>query len=137
MKLITRTFGFLVCVGLLATAANADSIIYDNISEATVGADPIAPPGAGVGPIYNSFSTGATAFTVTDVKLLLEVQGGMTGTVDVGLYSDSGNTTPGALLDPIGTVADTSLGFDPSVVDFSGLSLSLAAGTLLDRVEHE
>ena len=33
------------------------------------------------------------------------------------------------MLDPIGTVADTSLGFDPSVVDFSGLSLSLAAGT--------
>ena len=96
-----------------ASAANAQVVLYGNLS-ATI-ADY-----AGVdyqGPRYNSFSTGSSPVTLTDVKLNLDLLDGPRGSMTVGLYSDSSHT-PGTLLTVIGTLDDHLIAEHGGVSDF-------------------
>jgi len=136
MRLIKRVFCFLVCVGLLATAANAGSVIlYNNLSASTEDYDEISD--SIFGPLSDSFSTGASSVRLTDVKVLLELFGSPTGSVTVSLLSSNETTmpypSPGSTLLSIGTVSDTSIPpvplHTPTVVDVPVPSYSLAANT--------
>jgi len=95
-----------VSTATLTTPANA-AVLYDNLNSSTNGTDEV---GTKWGPLYNSFSTGGSAFALTqvEVKLRLTPDTNATGSVSVDLFSDN-STTPGTLLSNIGVIADTLL----------------------------
>ena len=111
-------------LGVFAATANASSVLYDNLSATTTDADSVSD----LGPLANSFSTGSSPASLAQVTLLL-TGAHDSGTVTVQLLADSA-TNPGAVLDTIGTVSDTSL--SSSLADYE-LTLStpfaLAADT--------
>lgn len=105
---------------------HADTILYNNLGAASDGSDPIATNP--FGPLFDSFSTGATPVNLTDVKVLLSGSPS-SATITVALLSDS-STSPGAVLDVIGTLSDNALSGTPTVFDFPVVpSFPLAANT--------
>jgi hypothetical protein len=137
MSLCRRFRGVAVCACLLASATNAGAdTLYNNLPPfSTDGADGVDSTN-GLGPLADSFSTGAVGFTLNDVQLNLQVQGSVlgTGTVTVELLSDN-DTSPGAVLSVLGTVTDAQVfanagsTFNPAVYDFPVAPISLAAST--------
>jgi len=84
------------------TGAPAPTVLYDALNSETSGADYVFADG----PLYVSFSTGASPVALSDVMAkLTAAQGAASGSMTVGLYSDAG-TRPGSLLLQIGTLAD-------------------------------
>ena len=128
-----QSTSILVAWGLLLGAvgqAKAD-VIYDNLGAATSNTDPVAPPSfGGLGPLADSFSTGALATNLTDVKLLLNSQSDPpSSSTIVQLLSDNG-TSPGSVLTTIGTVFDSSLTGTSTIYDFPlSTPFALAADT--------
>lgn len=105
---------------LLGAGDTHAAVLYDNLSAVTAGLDPIVT----IGPLADSFSTGASGFSLADVKVLLQGSGGK-GRTTVSLLSDNA-TSPGSLLTTIGTIAGGSLSTSvPTVVD---LRLAAAYG---------
>jgi hypothetical protein len=112
----------LICGFLLAFGLQADTIIYDSTGQASGGSDPIES----FGPLYDSFSTGANASTLSNLELILNsADPSDNGSFSIGLYADNGSM-PGSLLVNLGTIDDSSLTTSNSLVD-----LSLAADPLL------
>ncbi len=108
--------------GVIAPA-RAD-VLYDNISVASNGSGALA----GENPA-DSFSTGAAAFSLQDVKLLMDVPGQASGSFAVNLLSDNA-TSPGSVLAALGTINDTQLGASLAQVDLSlGTPQLLSANT--------
>ena len=107
-------------------AVKADTL-YNNISAISGGSD----PGDSFGPLYDSFSTGTSAFTLTDVQLLLLSTGlPPTGSFSVSLYNDdSAAPAAVALFTTSPALPDSILSGSPTAVDFGPVSWSLAANT--------
>jgi hypothetical protein len=108
----------------LATGAQA-GIIFNNLGSTTGGSDPLTGYGP---PLYDSFSAGAAALMLVDVKVLLSgIPDGASLTVD--LFNDDA-TSPGTLLTQIGTLSDAGLSTTLTVFDFPLVSpYDLAPGT--------
>jgi PEP-CTERM motif len=94
----------ILCVGVLLCAANAGDI-YNNLGSVTSGADPVGT----FGPLADSFSTGATAFGLNQVTLLLSGDNTSTATFSAYLRNDTGGSGYGLLLATVGIVSDSSL----------------------------
>ena len=93
-----------VCAALILVGGSTRAaVLYDNLGAMQVGSDSIEK----IGPLADSFSTGASTFSLADVQVLLQGFGG-TGSTTVSLLSDNA-TSPGSLLMTIGTIADASL----------------------------
>jgi len=98
------------------SAVNAD-ILYDNLSVSSGGTASVSS--LDHGPLADSFSTGVSPTSLTDVKLLLGASAPVDGgSFSVTLLSDS-STSPGSLLTTIGTVNDSSLSTSLGTVDLS------------------
>jgi hypothetical protein len=109
MRLLSLVF----LAGALASALTADTFVYNNLSEASAGAD-----GVGfVGPLYDSFSSGA-AGSITGLQLMLSGDDTSSGTLDVGLYADN-STSPGQLIATLGSISDSALSETPATYDIS------------------
>ena len=98
--------------------------LFDNLGDANVGnRTPF------VFHQYQSFSTGVSSFLFDDVKLSLDGDGSALTSFSIGLYADS-STTPGALIQDLGTLLDNAI---PSgaftVVDYSFAGIALLANT--------
>ncbi len=96
----------LACLFFLTSAAGATlTVLYDNLSGTS-----FAYSISSYGPEYNSFSTEATSFSLTQVDVL--VYGTATadppGSFTVGLYADN-STSPGTLIQLFATVYDSTL----------------------------
>jgi hypothetical protein len=106
----------------LATALNAQTVLYDNLGASNDAYYSVA----GSGPLSNSFSTGATSVVLSDLKLFLDLGDEGSGGVTVTLSSDS-NNTPGAQIRVLGTIQDTSVVSEGAAVDLPvnpGVTLS-------------
>lgn len=129
---------FLACVGalLFACVANADSSPFNNLSASSDGADPVSL----AAPVGDSFSTGSSPFSLTSVTV--ELQTGSLqalvanafsspdGSVTMTLLSNAAGPTPGAVLDTIGTLSDSSV--TSSLADYTftlATPYTLAANT--------
>ena len=119
----------LACTVFLAGASNA-AVIYDNLYSTTKGADPVGNyNGFAFGPLYDSFSTGSSSFTLQAVKVLLSGDSTSSGSVTVALYNDN-STSPGTVLYTIGSISDSSLSSTLTVYDFTlATSQNLSANT--------
>jgi hypothetical protein len=114
MKKLKVTLILFTTLFCLASIANAD-VLYNNLNSTSNASDPVAPPS---GPLADSFSTGASGFTLTDVQLLLKGDPAGAGSISVGLYSDS-STSPGPLLQVVGTLNDSVLTPTLSIYDIN------------------
>jgi hypothetical protein len=95
----------------LATAPGvwAQSTLFNNLSYATSPGEIVYGSVGGSGFIADSFTTLSTESTLTTVDLLLRRYAtSETGSTTIGLYADD-STSPGALLDVLGTITDSSL----------------------------
>lgn len=96
--------------------------VFDNLSASSNGTD----PAGSLGPLAESFTTGAGSFQLSDVKLLL---GGSAAGADVRVsVTDDSSGNPGAEIVTTGNISDSFLTGALSVADFS-LSTNLAANT--------
>jgi hypothetical protein len=105
------------------------AVMFDNLPpNATFsGSDPIA----GDGPQQFASFTADPSGNVDTIQLLLDINGSPTGVVDVGIYSDNGNSPlPGPLtqVDAVGTVNENLLGSTASVYTFAGLGITGLTG---------
>lgn len=107
-----RFFHLLALVGAFASAASlsAGTVLFDNVGEASAGADDVDF----VGPLYDSF-TSTSLGQITSLQLVLGSDGDTksSGEVQVGLYADN-STTPGQLIAWLGSVDDSSLSTAPA-----------------------
>jgi hypothetical protein len=111
----------------LASLPAAATNLYDNISGTSSELDRAANDG----PLFNSFSTGATASVLSLVLINLTNDGvtGSAGSFSVNLYADS-STSPGALLTTIASLPDSVLSTSlDSIALFPSTSELLAANT--------
>jgi hypothetical protein len=106
-----RLLRLLCLAGALASTVNASSIVYDNTSESSAGADGVDF----FGPLYDSF-TSAAAGPIVDLQLVLSDDrgGDSSGAVDVSLYADDAST-PGDLIGILGSVSDSKLSDVPEI----------------------
>jgi len=110
------------CVALICSAANAQTVVFGNLNAPLKGY-------LGIGPLYASFSTGSSATALTDVQLNLEFLDGDGAGFSVGLYADS-NTTPGNLIQTIGSMTDSSISDSGATYNFPvSPGIALAANT--------
>ncbi len=93
----------IIAVLSAGSAVNA-GVIYDNLSVGMSAVDYAAMDG----PLYNSFSAGASQSELTDVKMLLGGNPNSSASFTVNLLSDSAKS-PGSVLTTLGTVSDGSL----------------------------
>ena len=119
MQRILFLFAAAAAFAICSMPAQA-TILYDNLSAPINAGDTVA----GFGPLADSFSTGGTSITLTDVKVNLET-GVNDPSATVSLLGDN-STSPGSLISTLGNV---NVSGGPTVCDLSGLSLSLAANT--------
>ena len=131
LRIMKGLVALAACAVSLTSVADAGFLtVYDNLPPG-VGTDGWLPIGNGSGfaPLADSFSSGPGG-TLSDVQVFLEPLGAPTGQVTAYLLSDN-STSPGSTLYSIGTVLDSSVPntIMGTIVDFSGLSYNLAAGT--------
>ena len=109
-----------------ATAASTQAqIIYNNLNAAPDGAD----QPSNFGPLADSFSTGASPVALSEVDVLLATAPGGSGATTISLFSDNA-TSPGTLLDTLGSIDDSDLTGTPAAYSFPlGTDVDLAAGT--------
>ena len=116
------------------SAVNAD-VIYNNLPpiSGSTGTDQASVDG----PLFNSFSTGASTTTLADVTLLLSGDPTSGSQFTVSLLRDA-STSPGAVLENLGTFNDSLLSTTTSTFDVPlSTPFALAADTrVLDRVGY-
>ena len=118
------SLGKMLTVSLVAVcSAFGGPVLFDTTGDASNGNGYLIPTE------YQSFSTGASAFTLQDLKVIVIGNPDSSHSFGVAIYSDS-SSTPGALFTSVGSVSDTLLpGNGFATIDLSGLSISLSAGT--------
>ncbi len=123
---VVRAVGVLSLLLTFAGGAQA-TVLYNNLPPDATNAGP--DPIAGDGPQqYNSFTADASG-RIDTVQLLLELDGGPTGSVVVGIYDDDGTNNPSTTLAAaVGTVDDTQLSGSASVFTFANLGITGLTG---------
>ncbi len=119
----------LACLAALAVApaARATTVtLFNNLGDTPTGADSVASNTT----LAQSFSTGSSAVTFTDLKLLLDATTPADGGATLVYLLADNAASPGAQLDTLGNILDSSLGTSPTTVDLSvSPGISLAANT--------
>jgi len=116
--------GAAVAVTAIApVTASAYTVFYDNIGAATNGTD----NAASFGPLYDSFSTGATAPTITQLDLLLTGASGDGDTFQVQILTDGGGPGLGTVLYASGHIGDNVLSATPNDLNLSFAPVVLSA----------
>jgi len=113
----------LAAAAIAPAVANAE-VLYDNIGAPTAASD----AAASAGPLYNSFSTGATGPTISQFDLLLSGTAGDGGTFQVQILTDNPGSGPGSTaLFTSGAISDNILSTAVTDVNFSFAGVILAA----------
>ena len=107
--------GLFVAVTPVAHAA----FVYNNLASSQDGSDPVF----GVGPLAQSFDTGAAGGQLGGVQLLLtNGSSAYAGSIQVSLLADN-NTSPGSTLISLGSLADKAISTSSTAAyDFSAAS---------------
>jgi hypothetical protein len=124
MRLKLLFAGALIASASFAPVSAGAFTLYDNIGALSNGADSALESG----PLYDSFSTGATALTISQFDLLLVGTSGSKGTFQVQILTDAG-TTPSGVVYSSGPFSDSILSGVPTDVSFSFAPQSLLANT--------
>jgi hypothetical protein len=129
---VLRILGLLGALTLCMTV-QASTVLFDNTMVFPDGADPIAT----VGPIYDSFSTGANSGFLSNAEFLLSsLDPTSTAALSVDLFSSNppdpvtGVPSVGSFIVSLGTISDSQLSAVPGIFTLSLVSNpALAANT--------
>jgi hypothetical protein len=119
-----RAFLLIALVGLVFVGTDRADNLFNNLGGAPNGAD---PTGNEWGPLADSFSTGSSAFDLNSLTVALSGTPSA-GTTPAYLLSDS-STTPGSVLEEIGSIGEASLSTAPGFYTLS-TSYVLSPGTM-------
>jgi PEP-CTERM motif-containing protein len=122
----TVQFSVALLIGFALPTLSAGTIVFNNLAAPSGGSRSLVPDAQ-----FQSFSTGAGSFSLTDVMLLLSGGLGPTDTTSfsVDLYADS-STSPGSFLFNIGMKIDNTLTANCSCTyDFPTTAFALSANT--------
>lgn len=103
---------FAVATALLTAVSDNAVILFDSTVDPGYGFDAIS----NAVPLNASFSTGAAAVALSEVKLLLRKSAPGNGTINVSLLSDN-QTAPGPLLENIASIDSGALSPDARLVE--------------------
>jgi len=106
-----------LCLGSAAIGSRSATILTDNLSAASAGADSVS----GNVLLGADFSTDSSAYSLESVTLLLRED--TTGTASLNLYSDNGGI-PGALFGVLTSSGSYPSSLSDSVFTASGLTLA-------------
>lgn len=124
MKFQVRYSLTALAVSFALTCPAGAAVLFDNTLDSSIGDRSLVPTAQ-----FQSFSNGAGSFSLTDVKVVLNGNNTGSGSLSVSLLSDS-STSPGGLLDPIGSLSDSSLIANCNCIyDFPVLPFALTANT--------
>jgi hypothetical protein len=116
--------GIAIAVMSLSSVGSAQAtVLYDNLAYASEGADPANA--TGIGPLFNSFSTGSVAFSLSQIDLALTASSPDTGTFTISVLN--GQNFPNAVVLSVGTFNDSQL--SSAISTFAVDSLTLAANS--------
>lgn len=116
MRIIKWSMHALIAVATLClgNGVMAADLLFDNLNSPTQLRDSIHD----FGPLGVSFSTGAGAFTLTEVKVLLDSRDlASQGSITLNVLVDSTNH-PGSVLANVGVLNDQALTSSPASYDF-------------------
>lgn len=119
MKHFWLLVAFLSSLAILPSTVRGDTVLFDSISSTTDGSDFISStPPYSSGPLAASFSTGTSGFDFDSLSLILyDVSPTDGGSFTISLLGDSSGT-PGATIETIATVLDSSLSASYAVYTF-------------------
>jgi hypothetical protein len=123
--LTSLAFAFAVSAAPTAGAV----VLFDNINATPSSSDGASSAPLGVGPLFASFSTGASPFSLSEFNVLISGDQTGLGSYYVAVYGDNGSTEPGAQLFKSGSFLDNTLFGSPTIANFSFAPLSLAANS--------
>ncbi len=111
-KYLTASLALVLAIAGGARAA----ALYDNLGATSGGADPVAAGDGDFGPLYDSFSTGASGYDLRSVSLLLSLAGTANGgTTEVALFTDDDGVPDATPLEDLGAIPDSLLSGSPEV----------------------
>ena len=120
---VVLTTAIIAGAALASNNANAD-VLYNNLGAISDGDDAAST----VGPLYDSFSTGSSPFSLDAIFYLVSGVPSDGGTYNVTLYADNSGTPGSVILNFAGT-NDFILPGSPGVVDTSFVPYLLTADT--------
>lgn len=116
MKIVNFCVSGVAALALTGLASGASALtLYDNLSATNGGFASISS--ADNGPLADSFSTGATAVDLTDIKLLVGAANPNDGEGFFAAIFTDNSTGPDALLGVVGIVPNSSLTTSLTIVD--------------------
>jgi len=114
-----------LCVGVFGIIPAHATTLYDNLGAISAGTN----PANGFGPLYDSFSTGTSSFSLDSLSLLIDASApGDQGTFSISILADSGSSIFGIYTS--GPFADSTLSTSLAPFSLSFVPLSLPADTL-------
>jgi hypothetical protein len=120
--------GVLAAVAAISNSASATTL-YDDLSAVSQGSD----QASAIGPLYDSFSTGSSAFDLSNINLLINGVNTDGHTFDVAVYANNTITnpnTPGGKIFDVGNISDSVLSASLTVVGLNNFAPhTLAANT--------
>jgi hypothetical protein len=123
MAVAKKLFLLMAFAGFVLVGTTRADELFDNLGNVGTGAD---PTGSDWGPLADSFSTGSSAFDFNSLTVILSGTAS-TGSTTAYLLSDS-STSPGSVLEEIGTISESGLSNAPSLFSLS-TSFILAPNT--------
>ena len=131
-SMVSVAFATAVMAGIaLGSNSASATALYDDLSATSSGVDGASVSGQlySFGPLYDSFSTGASGFSLDNFNLLIDADNPSDGgTFFVRVLTDN-STSPGTTIYRSGNFNDSVLSSSLNVVGFSFAPLTLAANT--------
>jgi hypothetical protein len=120
MNILSRIGIAIAAISLSSAGPAQATVLYDNLVYASEGTDPANA--AGFGPLFNSFSTGSVAFSLSQIDLALTAPPLDNGSFTISVLD--GQVFPNAVVLSVGNFSDNLLSSSTFTVNFAPLTLA-------------
>jgi hypothetical protein len=125
MNILSRMGIAIVVMSLPSVGSAQATVLYDNLVYASEGSDPANA--TGFGPLFNSFSTGSVAFSLSQIDLALSASPPDNGSFTISVLD--GQNFPNAVVLSVGNFGDNQLSAAVSTFTVNFAPLTLAANS--------
>jgi hypothetical protein len=125
MNILSRIGIAIAAISLSSAGPAQATVLYDNLGYASGGAD--SANVTGIGPLFNSFSTGSVAFSLSQIDLALIAPSSDNGSFTISVLD--GQNFPDAVVLSVGTFSDNQLSSAVSAFTVNFAPLTLAANS--------
>jgi hypothetical protein len=125
MNILSRIGIAIAAISLSSAGPAQATVLYDNLVYASEGSDPANA--TGFGPLFNSFSTGSVAFSLSQIDLALSASPLDNGSFTISVLD--GQNFPNAVVLSVGNLSDNQLSSAVSTFTVNFAPLTLAANS--------